>query len=156
MNRVLAIFLLAVSQAGMGATTCQFVTGGGVMFGPYNALSPTPADTALDLQVSCRRKGGQASVAVTVSLSSGANGTSATSRRMAGPTGDFLSYGLFSDPSRSVSWGFSPGVNTVSQTISIPNNSSASTTFRVYARIPARQDVSAGTYGDTVTVTLTP
>ena len=45
-------------------------------------------------------------------------------------------------------------VNTVSTNLSIPNKSSASATFIIYGRIPAGQDVSAGTYRDTVGVTL--
>lgn len=156
-NRAMAfLILLLASQTCMAATTCRFVTGGGVAFGPYDSLSGAPVDTTLDLTVSCSRDGGPQNVTLTVSLGLGTNGTSVTSRRMAGGSGDLLDYGLFRDVSRSSPWGFTPGVDTVSQTLSVPNKGSASTTFNVFGRIPAQQDVSAGSYGDRVQVTLTP
>jgi len=150
------LFLLLGTHACMAATTCRFVTGGGVTFGPYNTLSASPVDTTLNLSISCTRNGGPQKVSVMVSLGLGGNGTSVNARRMLGASGDYLAYGLFRDVSRSSTWGFTPGVDTVSQTLSIPNNGSASVTFDVFGRIPALQDVSAGSYGDRVQVTLTP
>lgn len=150
--------LLLGTHACLAATTCRFVTGGGVAFGPYDTLSGAPVDTTLDLAISCDRQGGPQNVSVTVSLGLGNNGTSTNARRMAhaGGSGDFLGYGLFRDVSRSSTWGFTPGIDTVSQSLSIPNNGSASVTFKVFGRIPALQDVSAGSYNDSVQVTLTP
>ena len=159
MNRALVfLWLLGAAQACTGATSCRFVSGGGVAFGPYDTLSASTADTALNLLVSCSRNGGPQNVSVTVSMGVGANGTSVNRRRMAntGGTGDFLTYGLFRDVTRSSTWGFTPAIDTVSQTIAVPNNGSASVTFTVYGRIPPLQDVSAGGYSDTVQVTLTP
>ena len=158
MNRALTLLcLLAASQACMAATTCRFVTGGGVAFPPYDTLSASPADTALNLVVSCSRSGGPQNVSVTVSLGIGTNGTSVSNRRMfSGATGDYLGYGLFSDVSRSSAWGFSPGIDAVSQTLAVPNNGSASVTFTVYGRIPPQQNVSVGGYSDSVQVTLSP
>lgn len=159
MNRDLIFLgLLVGAQACMAATTCSFVSGGGVAFGPYDTLSASTADTALNLLVSCTRNGGSQNVAVTVSMGVGANGTSVNGRRMAntGGAGDFLTYGLFRDVTRSSAWGFTPGIDTVSQTIAVPNKGSASATFTVYGRIPPLQNVSAGGYSDTVQVTLTP
>lgn len=155
---VICLCLLLATHACLAATICRFVTGGGVAFGPYDTLSDAPVDTTLDLAVSCNRQGGSQNVSVTVSLGLGNNGTSTNARRMAhaGRSGDFLGYGLFRDVSRSSTWGFTPGVDTVSQALSIPNNGSASVTFKVFGRIPALQDVSAGGYGDSVQVTLTP
>ena len=150
--------LLMGTHACLAATTCRFVTGGGVAFGPYDTLSASPVDTTLDLSVSCDRNGGPQSVSVTVSLGLGSNGTSTNARRMAhsGGTGDYLAYGLFRDVSRSSTWGFTPGVDTMSQTLAVPNKGSASVTFKVFGRIPALQDVSAGGYNDSVQITLTP
>jgi spore coat protein U-like protein len=144
------------TQACLAATTCSFVSGGGVAFGPYDTLSAAPTDSALDLRVSCSRSGGPQNVSVTVSLGIGSYGTSVSNRRMAGGGGDFLSYGLFRDVSRSGAWGFTPGIDTVSQTISVPNKGSATATFTVYGRIPSQQDVSQGGYSDTIQVTLSP
>lgn len=157
MNRAAAFLCLVLAaQTGMAATTCRFVSGAGVAFGPYDTLSGAAVDTTLNLSVSCTRNGGPQNVTLTVSLGLGRNGTSVSARRMAGGSGDLLSYGLFRDVSRSSPWGFTPGIDTVSQTLSVPNNGSASTTFNVFGRIPALQDVSAGSYGDLVQVTVTP
>ena len=60
----------------------------------------------------------------------------------------------WSSAGRTNVWGTTDNVNTVSTNLSIPNNSTASATFIIYGRIPAGQDVSAGTYRDTVGVTL--
>mgnify|MGYP000971199406 CR=1 FL=1 len=159
MNRLLATLacLLAASSAS-AVTTCTFQSGGSAVFPPYDALSPAPVDTALNLSVVCSRQGGPQFVTVTVSLGPGQYGTSATTRRMqqAGGTGDLLTYGLFQDPGRSSPWGYSPGIDTLSVVLAVPNKSSAQTTFTVYGRIPPMQDVSAGTYMDSVQVTLTP
>jgi spore coat protein U-like protein len=113
-------------------------------------------DTTLDVTITCSRDGGPQNTNLTVSLGLGSNGTSVTSRRMVGPGGDLLTYGLFRDVSRSSPWGFTPAMDTVSQTIAVPNKGSASATFSVFGRIPALQDVSAGSYTDRVQVTLTP
>lgn len=156
-NRSTAFLCLLLLAPGcLAATTCRFVTGGGVAFGPYDTLSASPVDTTLDLSISCNRNGGPQSISVTVSLGLGSNGTSINARRMAGASGDFVAYGLYRDVSRSSVWGFTPGVDTVSRTIAVPNNGSASVTFNVFGRIPALQNVSAGSYGDSVQVTLTP
>ena len=156
-NRALGFLcLLLGTHACLAATTCRFVTGGGVAFGPYDTLSASPVDTTLDLSVSCTRNGGPQRVSVMVSLGLGSNSTSINARRMLGASGDYLAYGLFRDVSRSSTWGFTPGVDTVSQTLSVPNKGAASVTFNVFGRIPALQDVSAGSYSDQVQVTLTP
>jgi spore coat protein U-like protein len=151
-------FLLLGAQVCTAATTCRFVSGGGVAFGPYDTLSSASVDSSLNLLVSCNRNGGSPNVTLTVSLGTGINGTSVNNRQMAhsGGSGDLLSYGLFRDVSRSSVWGFSPGIDTVNQTLSVPNKGSASTTFTVYGRLPAQQNVSAGSYGDTVQLTLSP
>lgn len=157
MNRAAAFLCLwAAAQACTAATTCRFVTGGAVAFGPYDGLSGAPVDTTLDLTITCSRDGGPQNTNLTVSLGLGNNGTSVTARRMTGPSGDLLTYGLFRDVSRSSAWGYTPAMDTVSQTISVPNKGSASATFSIFGRIPALQDVSAGSYSDRIQVTLTP
>jgi spore coat protein U-like protein len=70
--------------------------------------------------------------------------------------GEFLAYGLYTDAGRSKVWGFSNGVNTMSQSLSVPNKSSRSTTFIIYGRVPALQDAAVGSYSDLVQVTVTP
>jgi spore coat protein U-like protein len=159
-NRCLLTWLAALLAAGpaAAATTCMLNSGGGMAFGNYDVISATPTDSVAFVTALCTRNGGGRNVTVTVQLSQGSNGTSVSTRRMRnlGPAGGFLNYNLFSDVARSAVWGFTPGVDTVSQTLSIRNRGSRTATFTIYGRIPALQDVAVGSYTDTVTVTVTP
>jgi spore coat protein U-like protein len=93
-----------------------------------------------------------------MAIGQGSNGTSVNDRRMlhTGGSGDFLNYNLFRDVSRTSVWGFSSGVDTMSRQLSIANNSTATASFTIYARVPAQQDVTIGNYRDTVQITVTP
>ena len=48
------------------------------------------------------------------------------------------------------------GVDTGSISLTVPNNGSSNGTLVIYGRIPALQNVPAGTYGDSVQITVTP
>jgi spore coat protein U-like protein len=60
---------------------------------------------------------------------------------------DLLRYRLYADPSRQVPWG--NGTAAPARTASGPDAD-----LTVYGRIPAGQNVGAGTYSDVVTVQL--
>ncbi|MCY1531139.1 Spore Coat Protein U domain protein [compost metagenome] len=90
----------------------------------------------------------------TVGLSAGSAGTIA-SRQMVGPNpGTPLGYNLYTTNARATVWGtsnFSDGYSalaTVGGTV-VPRN------YTVYGRIPAGQYVAPGSYGSTITVTVT-
>jgi spore coat protein U-like protein len=155
---MMAACLLLLAEGAMAATICRLQSGGSADFGPYDTFSATPTDTTATVQVRCERDGGPQNVQMTLGLSAGTNGASVNNRRMlqAGGAGDYLNYGLFRDVGRSSPWGFAAGVDAVTQTVSVPNKSSAIATFTIYGRIPARQNVSVGTYTDRIQVTLTP
>ena len=91
-------------------------------------------------------------------LSAGTYGSSESARQMykAVPPNDFLSYGLFRDSGRSSVWGSSTGINTVSQSLAVPNKGSASSVFTIFGRIPALQNVSPGDYSDYLQATVSP
>lgn len=155
---LLAAALLAAMSAAHPATTCRITSTGGVAFGGYDVMDTTPTDTVLNVAVSCDRDGGPQSVSVVMRLNQGTWGSSVSARKMrhATSTSDFLNYGLYRDVGRSAAWGFTPGIDTVSKTLSVPNKGTASTTFPVYGRITAQQDVRAGNYSDSVQITITP
>lgn len=158
MNRLAVLALLACQALPVGAaTSCRLLTGGSLVFAPYDALAATPSDSLASVQVSCTRDGGPRNVDVTLSISAGNSG-SVSARRMvrAGAPVDYLAYGLFRDVSRTAVWGITPGVDAVTATLSIDNNTTASTTFTIYGRLPAQQDVYAGDYSDSVILTLSP
>lgn len=148
--------LVAWAGPATAATVCRASSLGGIAFGSYDILSPTPTDSLTNIVVTCDRDGGQANVTVVVGLGTG-GGSSVTARRLTlAGGGDSLGYGLFSDSGRSSVWGDSSGIDTVARALAVPNKSSASVTFTVYGRIPALQDVAAGLYTDSVQVTLSP
>lgn len=155
---MLAAWMLVAAQSAWPATVCRFSSSIPDMgFGAYDLLSPTPTDTQLDVSVQCDRTGGPQNVTIELGIGPGANGTSVANRRLGLSGGsDFLNYGLFRDSGRSANWGVTHGVDTGSITLAIPNNGSQAGTFRVFGRIPARQNVSAGTYTDRIQMILSP
>jgi spore coat protein U-like protein len=157
-KRILVLGLLLAGSSAHAITTCRLVSGGGLAFGAYDTITATPTDSALTVIVRCDRRGGPQNVAVSLEIGAGVNGTTTSARRMlhGGGSGTYLAYGLFRDVGRSANWGTMPGVDTMTQVISVPNNGSASGTFTIYGRIPALQNPRAGSYADSVQITLTP
>jgi spore coat protein U-like protein len=120
-------------------------------FGPYDVHQGTPTDGAGSVSVNCTFL-----IAVLLSyeirLSTGQSGTYGT-RTMQGGTYD-LDYNLYTDSTRTTVWGDGGGgTGTISYAALIAllvHNAS----YTVYGRIPALQNVAAGSYSDTITVTL--
>lgn len=153
----LALALLAFGPAAGAQTVCTLLGGASLAFAPYDTLAAGPSDSLASVQVRCSRSGGPQNVTVSLAVGGGTNGT-VSNRRMARTTvpADFLDYGLFRDSGRSANWGTTDGVDTGTVRLSISNNSSATATFTIYARLRALQNVYAGSYSDTVTLTLSP
>lgn len=112
-----------------------------VAFGDYDVFRQQDAETTGAVSVTCAP-----SASYTISLSAGF-GTFA-SRVMT--NGSYqLEYNLFTDPQRLTVWGDgSSGTATVSDT-------GTGGSYTVYALVPALQNVTAGSYSDTITVTVT-
>jgi spore coat protein U-like protein len=116
------------------------ISAGSVSFGAYDSLSLLDTDTAGSVSVSC-----DGDTVGQLSLTAGLGSFSA--RRMQNGAHALL-YNLYVDPTRLSIWGDgSPGTSLVSI-------GGTGGTYTVYARIPARQNVPAGGYSDTITVTL--
>lgn len=118
-------------------------------FGAYDPIV-TNASTALtqsaNLAVDCTNGS-----AATITLGQGANsGTGSTDaapiRRMANGS-NYLNYGLYSDNGDTTTWDNSTGVSYT--------GTGASDSVTVYGSIPGGQNVSAGSYTDTVVATIT-
>ena len=80
-------------------------------------------------------------------LDGGANGTT-TARKLANGSGGLLNYGIFRDSARTQNFG--QGSDSRLITLAAAGSGNVS----VYGRIPAGQAVAAGTYADTVVITL--
>jgi spore coat protein U-like protein len=79
-----------------------------------------------------------------------ASGATVTTRKMQGPGGALLAYGLFQNPAHTTNWGNTPTVDTVD---GIGNGQNQN--LSVYGDIPLSQNVAPGSYQDTITATIT-
>jgi spore coat protein U-like protein len=116
-----------------------------VSFGSYDVFAGTPTDTTGTVSFICT---GNADV--TITLSKGASSTF-NPRTLSGGT-DTLNYNLYKDAARTTIWGDGTGSTSTYTQTNVPNNTDQNVT--IYARLPAAQDASAGTYTDSVTVTI--
>lgn len=128
--------LAGSSAAEAAACTAQST---GVSFGKYDTLTPSPLDGVGEVIVQC-----DAAVPFTVDL--GPGGGTIDQRMMSGAAGA-LNYNLYTDATRTVVWGDGITGGDVS-------SSGANSTLTIYGRIPARQNAVAGTYSDTLAVTI--
>ncbi|MBH2019642.1 MAG: spore coat protein U domain-containing protein [Burkholderiales bacterium] len=154
--RIAALTALSlVSGAGSAATMCSLAIGN-VVFGSYDVFSPTSLDTSATVIVTCSRYGGPQNINVTIAIGPGAHGGATASRKMKMPGGDLLAYNLFRDAGRTSVWGQVPGLDAFTQTLAVPNKSSAQLSVMIFGRIPAGQNVLKGTYSDNVVLTVMP
>lgn len=88
-----------------------------------------------------------------IGLDAGSNAASATSTTRAmkeSLTINYLDYELYQNSARTIVWGSTLGTDTVSQT-SVGGDES----HTVYGQVPGGQFVPAGSYSDTINVTIT-
>ena len=144
--------LCAMPLSMANAFQCQ-VSAGSLSFPSYNIFSTYPAESSVNILVSCRvpDQSPHSPLPVTIALSSGVSGNTAQ-RYMASTSGsDRLFYNLYTDSSFSSIWGDGTGSSgAVTNLVSINNPWNAV----VYGRIPARQNVTSGSYSDIITVTI--
>jgi len=147
--RSLPVLLLLLISVTAQAFHCS-VTTTPVSFGSYDVFSPAPSDTIGTIFVSCNNPEKKA-MPVTISINRGSSGSfNPRQMRLAGGS-DRMNYYLFLDPSRTTLWGDgSGGSSTVTRMIekTIPLS------VPVYGRIPARQNLRVGAYGDNLVVTV--
>ncbi len=137
----------STTTMGVSATVLNacLVTATNMAFGSYNPTSSTPTDATSTINVTCTP-----GTSFNVGLNAGSTGGATVSTRQMLNGATPLGYALYSNAGRSTNWGNTPGTDTVAQTAStiLPIS------FTVYGRISPQQDVGAGSYTDTVTVTV--
>jgi len=154
----LAILALCLSQSAFAVCTllcsCSVSTSP-VSFGVYNPLSSSPLDSAGNVRVTC---GGVLGLLVpyNIAINKGSFSTNFSPRQMAS-AGNKLNYDLYTSSAHAVIWGDGSGsTQYVSGAITIVLLGGTSNDHAVYGRIPGSQfTVVPGSYGDTVTVTVT-
>lgn len=138
---VLAGLLLCAARAG-AATTCSVSTTS-LVFGAYDVFRSTPLDSTATVSWSCNN--GQPILWLGPGLGTPAQ---VAIRRMLNGT-NALQYGLYLDAARTTVWGDGTGGSSV---YTAPGKNGSAT---IYGRVFARQlTVRAGTYADTVVVTI--
>jgi spore coat protein U-like protein len=145
-----ALLVCASSAHALASCTASAST---TAFGSYNPFNAASVDSVGNVQVSCSLLGViSIDVAYTIALSAGSGGSYA-SRRLSGGS-DVLSYGLYTDPTRTTSWGDgSSGTSTVGDGYLL-GLLTTTRNYPVYGRIPGGQNVAPALYVDTVTVTV--
>ncbi len=116
-------------------------------FGNYDPVvtnGAAPLDNTTLVNVYCTK-----ATLATVSLDNG-TWVTGTTRRLKSAAANFLTYEMYKDSGHGTIWN---AVNTNSGT-SASKLTAINGGFTVYGRIPGGQDIPAGAYGDTVTVTV--
>jgi len=130
-----------------GAEAVCTITTTAVSFGTYNVFSASTDDATGQIRFRCT---GTPTPSVTIQLDKG-GAPSFTPRQMQMGS-EVLNYNLYLDSTRTTIWGDGTGGSQAYVQANPPNGSNVNVT--VYGRIPAGQDVSAGTYTNTVTATI--
>lgn len=147
-NLRLAAGAALLGAAAPAAAVCQ-VSASGINFGAYDVFSPLAVTSTGTITVTCR-----VAPPPTVVIAIGPSTVSGliNPRRLRGGGGsDLMDYNVFIDSARTVIWGDGvSGGSTVSQRFT-PNQTIP---FTVYGNVPAGQDAAAGSYADSLQVTI--
>ena len=142
--------------AAYAAVTNCTVTAAGVAFGTYMPLAPTALLGTGTIVVVCQVNSHRNTI--TVALSPGTSGsfTTRTMTTTIGTTAYPLNYNLYMNAANTTIWGDGTGgslLDNVTLTRTGGNNT-ITTNLTVYGAVAAAQDPAAGTYTDSITVTV--
>lgn len=142
-SRALCFAALASFPAAPAAACGISVSG--VAFGAYDTFSASPLTSAAQIQLDCPN----ASANPEIQLGPGTGSYAA--RELSGPAGARLQYNLYTSATYLTVWGDGSGGT---GTVFPPRVQGKTFRTTIYGRIPARQNVRAGSYGDTIFVTV--
>jgi spore coat protein U-like protein len=112
----------------------------------FGAYTGTLINSTSTVTVNCTSGG-----TYDVGLDAGtATGATVTNRSMTGPGGALLGYNLFQDAALTLNWGNTVGTDTLAGTAT-----GSAQLLTVYGQLPGNQTAQAGSYSDTITVTIT-
>ncbi len=140
-----AMWLLSASSAWAQAASCT-ISVSSIAFGNYNVFTATDDDSTGTITYRCNAT----AFNISISLSDGSSSTFSP-RTLRNGT-EVLQYNLYRNAARTTIWGDGTGGTSVYTSANPANNTNINVT--IYARIPAQQDVSAGSYTDTVSAVI--
>lgn len=130
--------------------TCT-VSATSLPFGVYNPASASPTDATGTVTVSCNAIVG-VGASWTIKMSTGSSGSYAPRRLSSGAA--TLNYNVYTSSARTTVWGDgSAGTGFVSDSATLIVGANTKQ-YTMYGRIPALQDVRAGSYSDSIVITL--
>jgi spore coat protein U-like protein len=113
-------------------------------FGNVPGLIAANKDQTSTIAMTCTGR-----TAWNVGLNNGLNPSGSVRRMRLGATASYVNYELYRDTGRTHRWGATIGTDTVPGT-----GTGGEQTLTVYGRVPAGQAAAAGSYSDTITVTI--
>ena len=144
-SRIAAISLaLVLVLPGISAADCSITTTG-VNFGPYDVFDTSPVDSTGSVRYQCSGN----TPSFTIAIGSGSSPIFTTRTLRNGS--ETLNYNLYLDAARTSIWGEGTS-GTALFTVANPTGKAVSLT--IFGRIPAGQDVAAGSYTDSIVVTI--
>ena len=142
--------LLSLTAARPAYAACS-VSASALPFGNYNPLSVLPTDAVGQVTVNCSFV---ISVLTTYTVKLSTGGSGQYSTRQMSSAANTLGYNLYTDALRLIIWGNGTGGSSFITNTQLIGIGGFTGNHPVYGRIPAQQNVAAGSYSDTITVTL--
>jgi spore coat protein U-like protein len=146
---LVACIVASLAAAG-AAVNCSFTAASGVAFGSYDVFKVTPTLGNGTLTLNCTGVGA-GTASVTIDLNRGTNSPAFPNRNMANGA-QLLGYNLYQDAGLTVIWGNGNRGTVVYGPILVSNNTPVTVT--IFGAIPSGQDLTAGSYTDTIKATL--
>ncbi|WP_372987119.1 spore coat U domain-containing protein [Marinobacter sp.] len=151
------LFILLVVTLGMPRSAeallewCE-VDAIGVDFGSYDPLNASDTESTGNVAVTCKVSLAGLIVTYQIELSTGGSGTYFP-REMTSGTSK-LDYQLYTGAGRITVWGDGTGASDTQNFSALVQIGTHTENFPVYGSMPSGQMVSAGSYSDTITVTV--
>lgn len=123
-------------------TTCT-VNANDLDFGS-NGFLASNVDTSSSISINCN-----SGLPYAIGLNGGLSGATNPTLRKMNNGGNDVTYGIYQNAARTIPWGDSFGTNTISSV-----GTGLGQTFTTYGRVPPQTTPSAGTYNDTIVVTV--
>lgn len=165
MRLIFVLLNLLLCPSAWAVISCTIVTPD-MDFGFYDHLDISPLDAGSNITVDCHDNvlliGGGGTINYSISMDTGSSGS--YSPRQMNSGSDSLNYNLYTDAARSIVWGDGTGGSaTRNNSVNVPgclslfilNCPSVIANEPVYGRIPAQQSLDAGSYSDSILVTIT-
>ncbi len=146
-----AVVVVLICRPAAGAPVTCTISTTSLNFGTaYNVFASTPTDSLATVTYNCNGSPfPNAGVPIRITLSAG-NSANFLDRIFNGP--DLLHYNLYQDAPRTMVWGDTAAYD-LDRTIA-KTNKGVNLTVSIYGRVPALQDVTSGSYSDSITVTV--